>query len=265
MKHIAVYMRVSTEDQSTGSQEQEIRKYLESRGLNPDNRLQVVWYIDKISGDKIYREALNRLRLRAGAGAVSEVVVWKLDRLSRSMIDGINLIHNWLESGIAVVSITQQFDFRGPIGKAVAALLLALAESELQGIRERVRAGIERARKNGKKWGGWQAGRARKIKQYGLLKNAEAMWLQGHSAPSIAKSLGVSRQHVYRLMKKRGFTEQSRMETRIRNQELNSAMIAAAKAPPKYKDKREREIIDKVADAILGPPQETPGEEPTDD
>lgn len=247
MKHVAVYMRVSTDSQSTDSQESELRKYLTDRGLDPDDRSRVVWYVDTISGDKINRTELSLLRKRAKDGAVSEVVCWKIDRLSRTMLDGINLICEWLDSGIAVISITQQFDFRGPIGKAVAALLLALAEAELQNIRERIKAGIQRAKKAGKKWGGAPKGRRTK-KLRGKTNAIHRMWLQGIPVRHIAKIVGVTRQTIHNMAKDLKW----KTDERAKGQALRKQLIQIGQMQD-GDQRRSNEIINLVADSILEP------------
>lgn len=244
MKHIAVYMRVSTDAQSTDSQEHELRRYLESRGVNPNNRSLVAWYVDKISGDQVARPSLKKLKKNIERGLVSEVVVWKLDRLSRRMIDGINTIHKWLESDVALVSVTQQFDFRGPIGKAVAALLLALAEEELNNIRDRIRAGISRARANGKKWGGWPKGKRRKRRLTPrAMSIAENMWLQGFPASTIADNLGINEKYVFRIAKQLGWRTEAKMAQRMNNRR-EAARLRKAKSKIKRQLAEENEAID---------------------
>ena len=57
-------------------------------------------------------------------------MVWKLDRLSRNLRDGINVLADWCDKGLRVVSVTQQIDFNGATGKMLAAVLLGVAEME---------------------------------------------------------------------------------------------------------------------------------------
>ena len=72
---------------------------------------------------KIYRDKLF-------AGEYKTVIVFKLDRLSRSLTDGLTVISDWLSSGVRLVSTSQQFDFSGAIGKMLSAVLLSVAEME---------------------------------------------------------------------------------------------------------------------------------------
>lgn len=217
MKYTAVYMRVSTDTQSTDSQELELRKYLQSQGLDPDDYTKVLWFTDVCSGDKFTpkdRAALEKLRENVKLGVIDQIIVWKLDRLARSIRDGIVILCEWLDAGVGVVSVTQQFDFRGPLGKAVAALLLSLAEMELQNIRERIRAGIARAQARGVKMGG-NRGYRTTMAQVEMCLN---MYNNGYPITHIAKAAGVGRTYIYRLCRKRG------------NPELRKQMQAARKA-----------------------------------
>ena len=70
-------------------------------------------------------------------GKIKTVIVWKLDRISRRLKDGINLLAEWCERGVRVVSVTQQIDLSGPVGRMVASVMFGLAEIELEYRRER--------------------------------------------------------------------------------------------------------------------------------
>ena len=75
--------------------------------------------------------------------------MWKLDRLSRRLRDGVNMLADWCERGLKIVVITQQIELNGAVGRMIAALLLGLAEIELEYRAERQAAGIEVAKKKG--------------------------------------------------------------------------------------------------------------------
>ncbi|MEC4678346.1 MAG: recombinase family protein [Nitrospirota bacterium] len=83
------------------------------------------------------------------SGSVKTVVVWKLDRITRNIRDGINTICEWCESGVRVVSVTQQIDLSGTVGHLVVGVLFAIAEIELQHSKERQAAGIAVAKSKG--------------------------------------------------------------------------------------------------------------------
>ena len=75
--------------------------------------------------------------------------MWKLDRLSRRLRDGVNVLADWCERGLKIVVITQQIELNGAVGRMIAALLLGLAEIELEYRQERQAAGIEVAKRKG--------------------------------------------------------------------------------------------------------------------
>jgi DNA invertase Pin-like site-specific DNA recombinase len=81
------------------------------------------------------------------------VVCWSISRFGRSMVNAVLAMHELTELGIRLVALQQSVDTGTVIGRGVAALLAALAEAELEEKRERVKAGIRRARTKGKRWG----------------------------------------------------------------------------------------------------------------
>ena len=82
-------------------------------------------------------------------GEVDTIVFWKLDRISRDMHEGINLLADWCERGLRVVSVTEQLDLNGTVGRVVAGVLFGVAEIQLSQIRERQAAGIALAKQRG--------------------------------------------------------------------------------------------------------------------
>jgi len=122
---IAAYLRVSSADQKHDSQRSEIRKYLKNNGV-PLSR--VVWYEDTETGTRLKRPEFDRLQADIFAGKIKTVILWKLDRLSRNLRDGVNVLADWADKGIKIIVITQQLELSGVIGRTIAALLLGLAE-----------------------------------------------------------------------------------------------------------------------------------------
>src|SRR6266404_1986802 len=143
---IGAYLRVSSADQKHDSQRAEIKKYLKSNGISLNR---VTWYEDTETGTRLKRPNFDRLQADIFDGKIKTVILWKLDRLSRNLRDGVNVLADWADKGIKIIVITQQLELSGVIGRTIAALLLGLAEIEHTNIRERQRAGIEAAKTRG--------------------------------------------------------------------------------------------------------------------
>lgn len=190
----AVYVRVSTASQNEEGQSREISKWLDGNSID---RRKLRWYIDKESGDTLDRPQFEKLQRDIFNGLVKTVVVYKLDRLSRSLRDGIDTLCDWLARGVRLVSVTQQLDFSGPAGKMIAAVLFAVAEMEQSTRRERQAAGIAAAKERGaypgRKKGAVKAG----------IDPARAVQLrsQGLTQEEIANALGVSLSSARRYLK----------------------------------------------------------------
>jgi DNA invertase Pin-like site-specific DNA recombinase len=141
------------------------------------------------------RPEFDRLQRDIFMGQINTVVVYKLDRLSRKLSDGINVLTGWLDKGVRVVSVTQQLDFSGATGQLVAAVLLAVAQMEQETRRERQAIGIEAAKKKGK-----YKGRKPGTNKGDVSKVAE-LKADGLSYSQIADKLSLSRSTVIRYMK----------------------------------------------------------------
>jgi len=194
MKVVACYVRVSTVGQNEAGQRAEVEHWLTGNGIDPNNVVR--WFVDKgKSGDSLKRPAFEQLQEAVFAGEVGTVVVWKLDRLSRNLRDGINVLHDWCDKGLRVVSVTQQIDFNGAVGKLLAAVLLGIAAMEQETRRERQAVGIAIAKKAGK-YKGRQVGTTK-----AMPERARQLRDRGLSAEEIAKSLGVSRNTAFRYLR----------------------------------------------------------------
>lgn len=168
---VACYCRVSTKHQRNDSQRAEIERWLLANSINSKS---VRWFEDKESGTTLRRAAFEQLQKEVFNGTVKTIVVWKLDRISRRLRDGINLLADWCDRGVRVVVVTQQVDLSGPVGRMVASVMFGLAEIELEFRRERQAAGIAVAKGRGI-YRGRRAGtkkaepvRAHKLKERGL-------------------------------------------------------------------------------------------------
>lgn len=186
---IGIYVRVSTTGQNIDSQKREIQRWLDGNGLK-----EATWFIDKATGTNLARPAFEKLQAAIFNGEIRTVVCWKLDRLSRSLRDGINVLADWCDKGLRVVSVTQQIDFNGAVGKMLAAVLLAIAEMEQETRRERQAAGIRAAKERGV-YIGRQPG-FRKAKPNRAIQLRD----KGLTSPEIAQAMGVSIRTVFRYL-----------------------------------------------------------------
>ena len=190
---IGVYIRVSSPSQKNDSQRAEIQRWLKAHGHALDT---VQWFEDTETGATLMRSGLNCLQEAIFAGTVKMVVVWKLDCLARSMREGINTLSRWCECGVRVVSVTQQIDLSGTVGHLVAGVLFAIAEIELQHVKERQAIGIAVAKQRGiykgRKLGATKAKpqRARELRDKGM------------TLPEIAQALSVDKRTVSRYLKR---------------------------------------------------------------
>lgn len=192
----AVYIRTSTVGQNQAGQRREIERWLAGNGIDD-----AIWFMDRKSGDHLDRPAFARLQAAVFAGEVRTVVVWKLDRLSRNLRDGINVLADWCERGLRVVSVTQQLDFTGAVGKMLAAVLLGIAEMEQETRRERQAVGIaalqEKIKASPKlrqeKYPGRKPGTTKADSRRAL-----ALRRKGNTDAEIAQVLGVTRRTVQR-------------------------------------------------------------------
>ena len=181
---VAIYVRVSTTDQEPENQLQELRRYLDARGWVAQE------FIDRgVSGAVDRRPALDELVRDARRRRFDVVVYWRLDRLGRSLKHLVTLLDELQALGVAFVSLQEGIDATTPAGKLQMHILAAIAEFERARIAERVRAGIARA-----KWQGRLLGRPR------VEVSADALAsVAGLSSRQAAVRLGVSATTVRRL------------------------------------------------------------------
>jgi DNA invertase Pin-like site-specific DNA recombinase len=144
----AIYVRVSTLDQHAANQLPELHKYVADRGWEAHE------YVDRgVSGAKDSRPALNRLLADARRRRFDVIVVWSLDRLGRSLKHLVGLLDDLQAMGVGIISLREGLDWTTPSGRLQAQLLAMIAEFERARLRERVLAGLARARRDGKRLG----------------------------------------------------------------------------------------------------------------
>lgn len=148
MKRAAVYSRVSTQEQSTVAQENELKEFAKNRGWDVTRV-----YGDTISGTKDSRPGLNQLMADCHSRKIDVVVVWKFERFARSVSHLLRALETFEELGVEFVSISEQVDTSTAAGKMIFTVLGAVAALERSLIAERTKLGILNARKQGKRIG----------------------------------------------------------------------------------------------------------------
>ena len=143
----AIYARVSTIDkgQDVDMQLYDLRTYAAARQWSVVHE-----YIEHMTGVKDDRKEFKSLMTAAKQRRIDIVLVWKLNRFSRSMIHLVTSVNELEALGVQFVSLKDAIDFTTPAGRLQFHLLAALAEFERENIRENVRAGIQNARRKGK-------------------------------------------------------------------------------------------------------------------
>jgi DNA invertase Pin-like site-specific DNA recombinase len=178
----AIYVRVSTAEQSFDSQLQELEGYCRRRGW-ADTSI----YSDHASGSGVRRAGLETMLRDVRAGRVARVVVYKLDRLGRSLPHLALILSEFGEHKVAFICTSQGIDTTdsNPAGRLQLGVLMAVAEFERELIRERVNAGLSAARSRGVKLG--------RRRSHAITRDqVEAMLAGGLSQRGAAKQLGIS-------------------------------------------------------------------------
>jgi len=156
IKRVAIYCRVSTEEQATegysiSAQLQTLRQYSQLYGWEIAEE-----YVDEgISGKNIKgRPAMTRLVADVEKEKFQAVLVWKISRLSRNMLDTLTLLDKFEDYGVKFISYSENFDTGSPIGRLVVQLMASIAEMERNTLSENVKLGMtQRARE-----GSWNGG-----------------------------------------------------------------------------------------------------------
>src|ERR1700757_1371663 len=189
MKRAALYLRVSTVDQHPETQGLELRAFAKQRGYEV-----VQEYVDHgISGTKVRRPALDQLLKDAHRRRFDAVLVWSCDRMARSTKHFLQVLDELNELGIQFLSQREAIDTEGALGRAIIVIISAIAELERSLIVERVRAGMRRAKLEGR-----QIGRAPlEVDRAVLVRDR----LSGMSLTHTSRKYGVSRASVVRLVR----------------------------------------------------------------
>lgn len=189
-RRAAIYVRVSTSKQTTENQEHVLRQACSDRGWD----IAGIYDDTGQSGAKASRPALDEMLADATRGKFDVVLIWKLDRLGRSVIDLHNNAEHLKACGVDLCAYTQAIDTSTPTGKLMFTVLAAVAEFERETIIERINTGLETARRKGVKLGRPKVGA--KVEQQ-IRQQLGA----GVGMNKIAAQLGVGKLTVQRIKK----------------------------------------------------------------
>ena len=205
-KRAGLYARVSTVDkgQDVGLQLDALRDEAERR----DWQVAGEYVDDGISGAKSDRPALQRLLSDVECGRIDLVAVWKLDRLGRSVTHLITLLDGFARHQVEFVSMGESgIDTSTAQGRLMLHISSTFAEYERARIRERVIAGVKRAKARG-----IHCGRPRVKIQMEIV---QALQRQGHSEVDIARMMNVSRSTLRRRLADAAHSIQNRHQTTV--------------------------------------------------
>src|SRR3954453_13032602 len=181
-RRVAVYARVSTLEQTTHNQLLELRRYLEARGWA------AVEYVDQgVSGAKDRRPALDQLTADVRRHRVKAVVCWRLERLGRNLRHLVLLLDEWQSRGVTFVTLGEGIDTSTPAGRLVAGVLGSIAEFEHARIQEHIRAGLARARMQGRRLGRRPSAAARRLDEFTALSHRDAAARLGVSVATVKR------------------------------------------------------------------------------
>ena len=150
---VAIYIRVSTTEQTTLNQELEIKKYCEKENYD----IYRIYSDQGISGSTVSRPQLNLMLRDMRENLFDIILVWKFDRLGRNTVHLLQVLEEAKNKGVKLIAITQNIDPLTPMGKFFFTILSGFAEMEREIIGERIKLGLKRAKIQGKhigrKWG----------------------------------------------------------------------------------------------------------------
>lgn len=185
---VGLYARISTHDQQTlPMQLSAMRTYARRRGWK------IVVEEKEIGSGAKTRPKREQILKAARRRDLDAIVVWRLDRWGRSLLDLIGTLQELHTVGVGFVSLTEALDMTTPGGRALAGMLAVFAEFERDILRDRVKAGIAQARKEGR-----PHGRPATVTQH--AREISSLFASGISKRQIASKLGISRSSVRRML-----------------------------------------------------------------
>lgn len=195
LKMTAIYVRVSTSDQTSRSQLPDLNRY--SKSIDGA----VEWYRDTASGMTMARPEWTRLWDDTKAGKVARIVVWRLDRLGRTASGMATLFDELVRRKVTLVTLTEGIDLATPAGRLMAHVVASVGQYETEVRGERQRAGIAAAKAAGVAFGRPRgSGRPSKLtaEKVALIRRLKA---DGSGPTRIAHLVGISRDSVYEALR----------------------------------------------------------------
>ena len=192
---IALYARVSSNQQDTRSQEADLSRWVAAFAAG----MPVRWYRDHGTGKTMNRPGWQQLEADMNAGQIAKIIVWRLDRLGRTA-SGLTALFERLQGlNVGLVSLKDSIDLETSAGRLMANVLASVAayETEIRG--ERVLAGQAAARAQGKTWGGSKKGRRLKVNE-DQISTITRLHRERVPVAQIARAVGLSRPTVYSVL-----------------------------------------------------------------
>jgi putative DNA-invertase from lambdoid prophage Rac len=164
-----------------------LREYAANRGWT------VAMHVNEVGSGAVAREQRQQLIDAARRREIDVVLVWRLDRWGRSLMDLVTTLQELNDINVGFVSLTEALDLTTSTGRAMAGMLSVFAQFEHDILRERVRAGLDHARQSGKRLG---------RPSTAATKAAEArkLFRQGISKSEISRRLDIGRTSVRRIL-----------------------------------------------------------------
>ncbi|HUX66897.1 MAG TPA: recombinase family protein [Terriglobales bacterium] len=189
---VALYLRVSTDKQTTDPQRLDLERYCQARGWEIVGRFEDLG----LSGTRDRRAGLDQLMIAARRREFDVIAVAALDRLGRSTRHLLNTLQEFADLGVSFISLREGFDTSTAAGKLLMTVVAAIGEFERALIVERVRAGLRAAKAKGR-----TLGRPRRIVDVELARMLRA---EGRPSKEIARLMGVKLRTLQRVLATRG-------------------------------------------------------------
>lgn len=210
MSKTGIYIRVSSWDQSTASQEAEIDRWL---ALHPEETAIVRFVDEGESGTTMDRPAFQKMMNDVHRGRVKKIVIWRTDRLGRTAAGLTALFEELREKGVTLISIRDGFDLETPSGRMMATIIASVAQWETETRRERQHAGIQVAKGKGV-YKGRRSGTTKKNPQA-----AVTLFKAGNNLVQISEQLHTSTKTIARYLAMHGIQARE-----ARRAEVNGAV-----------------------------------------